>query len=242
MVDFEKLRAPFDPVEVSWRIVSTTQDKSRGMALAYIDARVVMDRLDSVCTPAGWQCRYSHAGGMTVCDIGIRVGDEWVFKADGAGQSDIEAEKGALSDAFKRAAVRWGVGRYLYELESPWVALENRQIKKDEFAKLNRILANKVRAMGWNGPTTDWAGDAQKDGLTTETRSTYDIAAEKKARVWCDTAKEAVRFASEERALDDWLGEQGKALDRLEAKYPALHAELMKVVAEVREGLQARAA
>jgi hypothetical protein len=24
----------------------------------------------------------------------------------------------------KRAAVRWGVGRYLYEMKSPWVAIE----------------------------------------------------------------------------------------------------------------------
>lgn len=121
---FEQLAAPFDPSEVDWRVGSTTKDKTKGMALCYVDARTVMDRLDTVCGPAGWQCRYVIEGSKTVCEIGIKCGDEWVWKADGAGDSDIEAEKGALSDAFKRAAVRWGIGRYLYNLKSPWVPLK----------------------------------------------------------------------------------------------------------------------
>lgn len=144
MVDFTKLSAPLDPAEVEWRVGSTNKDKSRGMALAYIDARAVMDRLDEVCGPDGWQCRYSHATGKTVCDIGIRCGDEWVWKADGAGDTDVEAEKGALSAAFKRAAVRWGIGRYLYEIASPWVALKEHGrsyiIDPAEHTRLRKML------------------------------------------------------------------------------------------------------
>lgn len=124
MVDFERLRAPFPKDAVSWRAqhISKKDDgTASALALAYIDARDVMNRLDDVCGVAGWQCRYSHANGKTVCDISIKCGEEWVWKADGAGDSDIEAEKGALSDAFKRAAVRWGIGRYLYSLEAVWV-------------------------------------------------------------------------------------------------------------------------
>jgi len=121
---FQRLAAPFPAHLVSWRVGSTTGDKSKGMALAFIDARDVMERLDDVCSPAGWQCRYPHANGKTVCEIGLKVGDEWIWKADGAGDTDVEKEKGALSDAFKRAAVRWGIGRYLYHLPSPWVDLE----------------------------------------------------------------------------------------------------------------------
>lgn len=141
---FDKLSAPFPPDRISWRVGSTTQDKSRGLALAYIDSRDVQDRLDQVCTPAGWQCRYPHADKKTVCEIGIKIGDEWVWKADGAGDSDVEAEKGALSDAFKRAAVKWGIGRYLYDVASPWVELEpagrSYKIKESEFAKLRKAL------------------------------------------------------------------------------------------------------
>lgn len=137
MVDFAALAAPFDPAKVSWRVGSMNKEKTRGMALAYIDARDVMDRFDAVCGPAGWQNRYSHANGKTVCDIGINCDGEWVWKADGAGDSDIEAEKGALSDAFKRAAVRWGVGRYLYDVDSPWVDLD--QYKKIVPSETNRL-------------------------------------------------------------------------------------------------------
>ena len=122
---FEQLRSEFPRNAISWRAQSMKQDGTAAMALAYIDARDVMNRLDDVLGPEGWQCRYPHANGKTVCEIGIRVGEEWIWKADGAGDSDIEAEKGALSDAFKRAAVRWGIGRYLYDLDSPWVDCES---------------------------------------------------------------------------------------------------------------------
>lgn len=142
---FEGLAAPFPPDAISWRVGSTNQEKTKGLALAYLDARDVMDRLDQVCGPAGWQCRYSHVGGVTVCEIGIRSApDEWLWKADGAGATDVEAEKGALSDAFKRAAVRWGIGRYLYSLASPWVELtpagRSYKIKDSEYGKLRALL------------------------------------------------------------------------------------------------------
>jgi hypothetical protein len=142
---FSKLAAPFPPEKISWRVGSTTQDKKRGMALAFIDARDCMERLDEACGMGGWQCRYPHAGEKTVCEIGILVNGEWIWKADGAGNSDVEAAKGALSDAFKRAAVRWGIGRYLYDIASPWVALEpagkSFKIAESEKAKLRAVLS-----------------------------------------------------------------------------------------------------
>lgn len=146
---FQRLSAPFPPDRVSWRVGSTTADKKRGLALAYIDARDVMERLDEVLGPQSWQCRYPHANGKTVCEIGLYSvkqdgSGEWIWKADGAGDTDVEAEKGALSDAFKRAAVRWGIGRYLYDLESVWVELEPRgrsyAIKESEYPRLRKLL------------------------------------------------------------------------------------------------------
>ncbi len=142
----DQLRAPFSPERVSWRVGTTTADKKRGLAFPYIDARDVMGRLDDVCGAGGWQNRYSHAeGSKTVCDIGIKIDGEWIWKSDGAGDSDMEAEKGALSDAFKRAAVRWGIGRYLYDVSTPWVAIEQHgksySIADAEKMRLARMLA-----------------------------------------------------------------------------------------------------
>jgi hypothetical protein len=64
-----------------------------------------------------------------VCDLGIfddNVGD-WLWRANGAGETQVEGEKGALSYAFKRAAVLWGIGRYLYYLPNKWVDMDERK-------------------------------------------------------------------------------------------------------------------
>jgi hypothetical protein len=124
---FDELCRPFAAEEIEWRIGSTNADKTKGMALAYMDARAVMDRFDAVCGPDGWQCNYTMSGAVAICNIGVLMpSGNWIWKADGAGATDVEGEKGMLSDALKRAAVRWGVGRYLYEMDSPWVAIVQR--------------------------------------------------------------------------------------------------------------------
>ncbi len=124
---FDALCEPFPVESVSWRVGSTNADKTKGMGLCYIDARDVMERLDAVCGPHRWQDNYT-AGmqGSIVCNIGIEINGHWIWKADGAGNTDFEADKGALSDAFKRAAVRWGIGRYLYDMKAPWMPIEQR--------------------------------------------------------------------------------------------------------------------
>lgn len=125
-MDFKELHKPFHPSKVSWRVGATTKDKKKGMGLAYIDARNVMERLDEVCGPGNWQDSYSETPkGRVICRLAIRIGDEWVTKSDGAGNTDVEGDKGALSDSLKRAAVKWGIGRYLYDVHSPWVEIDD---------------------------------------------------------------------------------------------------------------------
>jgi hypothetical protein len=142
------LSAPFDPGDVSWRVGHTDASKTTGLALAYVNARAVEDRLDEVCG-ALWRATYptvirsmaeGKRGSVVVCSIAIKIGGEWIERCNGAGDTAVEAEKGALSDAFKRAATMWGVGRYLYGFESPWVKItqagRSYQIAKSEHAKL----------------------------------------------------------------------------------------------------------
>lgn len=175
MTDFVALSAPFPPDRVSWRVGSTTKDKSRGLALAFIDARDVYDRLDAVAGPANWQLRYTHADKKTVCEIGLRIGEEWVWKANGAGDSDVEAEKGALSDAAKRAAVLWGIGRYLYDLESPWVELEPKGqsyiIKPSEMGKLRTLLSRNAG----HAPAAKVAPDDQEAKMVAAVRAVENL-------------------------------------------------------------------
>lgn len=128
-----ELSKPFSPDIIHWRVGSTNQRSearrtgnkdataTKGIALAYIDARDVMERLDSAVGPENWQCRYPYQG---CCEIGIKIDGEWLWRANGAGVTDYEAEKGQYSDAFKRAGVMWGIGRYLYALTNEWVDIE----------------------------------------------------------------------------------------------------------------------
>lgn len=123
--DVKLLFSEFPKEAISWRAQTMTKNGDKAMALAYIDARDVMDRLDSIVGSENWQDRYEFAGPRTICYLSINVDGQWITKADGAGDTDVEAEKGAISDAFKRAAVKWGIGRYLYSLSTPWVPCES---------------------------------------------------------------------------------------------------------------------
>lgn len=95
-----------------------TRPGSKGMELAYIDARQVMDCLDECVGAENWKDSYFLLGDTLFCTLSIKVDGEWIGKTDCGTESNSEAEKGQVSDAFKRAAVKWGVGRFLYSLGS----------------------------------------------------------------------------------------------------------------------------
>lgn len=123
----EKLQKPFMPEEIEWRAGATNADKTKALALAYITSRAVMNRLDETVGIENWKDTYEKGpDGGVLCGLSIRVGNEWVTKYDGAENTDFEGVKGGLSDALKRAAVKWGIGRYLYQLDGVWVACEQR--------------------------------------------------------------------------------------------------------------------
>ncbi len=146
----QQLERPFPANRISWRVGATTKDGARGIPLAYIDARDVMDRLDKVMGATHWQCRYpTDYNGLLICEIGLRF-DEWIWKANGAGDTQVEAEKGKASDAFKRAAVLWGIGRYLYALPNQWVELENRKISKASLIMLGETLPHWATPEGYD--------------------------------------------------------------------------------------------
>jgi hypothetical protein len=118
-----RLTEPFHPDEVHFKPQSVKGN--RALAIAYTDARVVMDRLDAVLGVGGWQDAYDElAGGSVQCTLKIRIGDCWISKSDVGSQSeqpdDGDKLKAAFSDALKRAAVKLGIGRYLYSLPKTW--------------------------------------------------------------------------------------------------------------------------
>jgi len=95
-----------------WRVQSANQYGAT--CVAYIDARFVQDLLDEVCGQENWQVKYEEHKGNLFAHIGIFINSQWVWKSDCGTESQVEKEKGEASDAFKRAGVMWGIGRFLY--------------------------------------------------------------------------------------------------------------------------------
>lgn len=123
----EQLAAPFPASDIEFRAGATNKDKTKCLALAYLTARAVQERLDDVLGIDGWYDTYRPGpGGGVLCALSIRIDGEWITKEDVADNSDIEPVKGGVSDALKRAAVKFGVGRYLYKLDSVWVPCQER--------------------------------------------------------------------------------------------------------------------
>jgi len=119
----QALLAPFEQGEVKFK--PAVVSGNRALALPYVDARVIQDRLDEVLGVAGWQDEYECLpDGSVVCRLRLRLGSEWITKMDVGGPSEQPDEgdriKAACSDALKRAAVKFGVGRYLYNLPDVW--------------------------------------------------------------------------------------------------------------------------
>lgn len=133
MTVWDELAAEFPREAISWRAQSVTKDGTKAMALAYIDSRDVRRRLNDVLGHANWTNKFMDCGdGKLACELSARVDGEWITKSDGAGSTDVEAEKGAFSSALKRAAVAFGVGEYLYDMPTIWVPCESYQ-KGDKF-------------------------------------------------------------------------------------------------------------
>lgn len=135
----KELAEPFDPLDIEWRIQRTSKDNKGAWVLAYIDNRAVMNRLDKVVGAFNWRNTKTQFKDGVVDTIEIRNPDnpaEWVGKSDGADPTQIEPFRGAMSDSMKRSAVLWGIGRYLYQLESFRIPLIEGYKKDDDWYKV----------------------------------------------------------------------------------------------------------
>lgn len=123
-MDIKKaLGAPFKPHQLGWK--AQVVQGNRALTVPYLDARDVMNRLDDVLGIGGWCDEYQILPeGSVVCKLSCEIDGGWVTKADVGSPSEQpyagDRLKAAFSDALKRAAVKFGVGRYLYYLPTVW--------------------------------------------------------------------------------------------------------------------------
>ena len=113
------LSSQFELSELEWRVSRSGIHNGKPWAaiLCYVTARAIMNRLDNVVGQFNWSDSYTHIDGGIECKLSIKddVG-RWITKIDASPTTEIEALKGGYSKSLVRAAVKWGIGRYLYYL------------------------------------------------------------------------------------------------------------------------------
>ena len=140
-----KLNVPTPKDEIKYRPGGTfsSQRKKFARMLAYVDARYIQDKLDQVVGSANWSNAFHRdEKGMLYCTITITferkdgvVGT--ISKTDVGTESNVEQQKGEVSDAFKRCAVHFGLARDLYVIpKDPWSMIA-------ELDPTGRYLSNK---------------------------------------------------------------------------------------------------
>ena len=148
MLAFRDIRAD----EIECRVQSV---KKNGLfLLLYKDARTDQNILDETVGPENWACRFYEQKGILFCEVGINTNflnpelpDRWVWKADGGSESLTEAEKGACSDARKRAGFSWGIARELYT--TPFIFIPSSKCDITEGGKcFDKFEVEKIRIEG----------------------------------------------------------------------------------------------
>ena len=148
----EKLAAPFPASDIEWRISMAGESRDTGKpyakVLAYLTNRSIQERLDNTVGMPNW-CNHYITGpqGGVLCGIEIQGIAKW----DGAENTAIESVKGGLSDAMKRAAVQWGIGRYLYRLPEGWAECSANKESGPEW-RYQKAKSGKYASFYWRPP------------------------------------------------------------------------------------------
>jgi len=164
-----QLSAPFSSQSVHWRVVAFNAEKTMARVMPYVDARAVIDRLNQVVGVGNWTDAFREVklgdelavectltiNGVSKSDVGVAGSDE-----DSEDGPRISRAKTAYSDARKRAAVPFGIGRYLYDLGAQWVPYD---------AVDDRLLTRPF--------LPDWALPEDERGQSDQDRVTVPVAA-----------------------------------------------------------------
>ena len=134
------------PDEVDVR-PAEAKDGRKATLLLYQDARCAMNILDSTLGSTAWQREYYEAAGLLFCKIGIYDAEtsQWLWKSDTGSKSNIEEDKGLASDAFKRAAVAWGIGRELYTAPRITIDLTEKDLFNGKLCQSFRVGKMEVK-------------------------------------------------------------------------------------------------
>lgn len=193
-------------VPFKWRVQGANREKTKVQLTAYIDARQVMEILDEHCD---WSSSFEEISGGVFCSITIHGPNGEKFTRTDAG-SRIEADstdqmyeqgfKASASDAFKRAAVQFGVGRFLYDQPKVWLPCNDKRQPVDERGQviwdLSEHMAKKRTPVKAVPPqTTSVVSTPPSDKPAPETKKMTDQILSDMLKFIQEGKKDAVREA-----------------------------------------------
>jgi hypothetical protein len=135
------LTAPILPNEIEWRVQSQTST-GKLIVVPYINNRCVMHRFDAAFGAENWTSEFREISNGFICRLTVIIKDSnrIVHREDGASKTNIEPEKGGISDAMKRAAVQFGLGRCLYDYPRVFIECEGKFIPDWAYDKLDKLV------------------------------------------------------------------------------------------------------
>ncbi len=119
--DLNVLRAPFTNDRLGVKVQSYSKDRTRAMLVLYLQHTDVQDRLEEVDPAWSIQVMNEERAGDTVY-ARARLTLKGVSRENVGEGGDPKA---AHSDALKRCAMLFGVGRYLYDMPTVWTEYED---------------------------------------------------------------------------------------------------------------------
>ncbi|MFL5812556.1 MAG: Rad52/Rad22 family DNA repair protein [Bdellovibrionia bacterium] len=114
--DLKILKAPFPKESLGVKVQSTSKDRTRALLVLYLQHTDVQDRLEMVDPAWTTEVINEERVGDTVY-VRIRMTVKGVSRENVGEGNDPKA---AYSDALKRAAMLFGIGRYLYDSPTVW--------------------------------------------------------------------------------------------------------------------------
>ena len=214
---WSKLAAPLPAGVISWRQDGkpvTRDGRTVARFVAYIEANTVRERLDTV-VPGEWDLTLEllptlppmEEGGEPSISFKARLQILGVIREDVGTGRDY---KQAATDAFKRAAVRFGVAHELYAYEQNWVQLDGegryaKPIEDPQAAYSRRYGPQSVPADTSDAPAVDQSEQAPASPRE-ETTDSLPSCPKCGGRVWDNRASKrnpkAPDFKCRDRSCD----------------------------------------
>ncbi len=154
--DLKTLREAFPKDRLGVKVQSISKDRNRAMLVLYLQHTDVMDRLETV--DAGW---ISEVIGEERLGDSVYVRLRMTVK--GVARENVgegHDPKAAYSDALKRCAMLFGIGRYLYDSVTVWTEYNEsrdryRQWSVDDYEKALKQSQGRSGGKAPVGPTAE---------------------------------------------------------------------------------------